>query len=468
MKIQKNTKFFFIGLGGAGMSSLAHILIDLECVVHGTDQNKKTPVIDQLLTRRVQFFENVDDLNSETYDYCIYSTAIKQENNFYRYFSIHSIPLIHRSKLLHTIFSQKKSIAVTGTHGKTSTTTMVAQILLENDKIPTIMIGGETSFLNARGGCWGSGEWGVYESDESDGSFLSHNPEIKIVTNIDDDHLDFYKTKENLINSFLKFIDTNDTSISILNEDDSGIQKLLNQMKNTDFIHTFSEGKSKNPNFETIVFSIQNSALIFQKGDRMYELKLPIPGKHYLKNALSAILACYFAGVPIENSIRVLKNYKGVQRRLEYLGNYKSICVYDDYGHHPTEIKTVIESLQELKMQKDNSRVMVIFQPHRYTRTQDLYDRFADALDLADFVFLLPIYSASELEIEGVSSELIYNTVKNKEKFSLLSGKIEDDIKFIKSKIRDNDYLLSLGAGNVRDWSLEILKEENTNVPNPI
>ncbi|MCP5495640.1 MAG: UDP-N-acetylmuramate--L-alanine ligase [Leptospiraceae bacterium] len=451
-----NTKtVFFIGIGGSGMSSLAHILLDMGLSVHGTDKKESSRTIDLLKKRGMKFIASSESLIPEDYDFCVYSSAVsKDKNEFYRLFADKNILLQHRSEVLHTIFSQKKAIAVTGSHGKTSTTTMIAQILLENGLKPTVMIGGETSLLGGVGGCWGDGEWGVYESDESDGTFLNHRPQVKIITNIDDDHLDYYKTRENLLKSFTQFIKQNQNSISILNLDDMGVGEVLKNIENKTGIVTYTSKDILLP-IEKINFQINNRTMCWYKNEACYQLELPIPGIHYLKNALAALLACEIAGVSLHDGIQTLKSYKGVHRRLEYLGCQNNIHFYDDYGHHPTEILTVIESLRQLT--SGSSRLAVIFQPHRYTRTRDLYDKFAYSLGFADTVFLLPVYSAGEEEISGISSKNIYNSAKDKSKFFLMEDGIERDAGFILDKLSPGDFLVSIGAGNVRDWCEKII-----------
>jgi UDP-N-acetylmuramate--alanine ligase len=331
---------------------------------------------------------------------------------------------------------------------------------------PSIMIGGEVPFLDYKGGKFGKGKWGVYESDESDGTFLNYRSDIKIVTNIDNDHLDHYKSENNLLEAFAEFIHNNNSSYCFLDLDDKGIQeaiKLLIKKHNLHFImninHDIPSILSKDDITETILiqkYYIEDHSLYFDRDGYLRKLVLPYTGDHYLKNAFLALLVAEKIGVEVDFSLEVLRNYTGVKRRLEYLGNKNGIKVYDDYGHHPTEIKAVIQSLKQ--MRKLNEKCCVIFQPHRYTRTRDHYLEFAKSLDEANLVFLLPIYSAEETPIEGISSDLIYQEMENKDSCLLLTGKLEEDISIIEKNLLTGDFLVSLGAGSVRNWAQEFLR----------
>ncbi|MCX7999757.1 MAG: Mur ligase family protein, partial [Leptospiraceae bacterium] len=348
---------------------------------------------------------------------------------------------------------------VAGSHGKTTTTAMIASILFYSGFDPAIMVGGDMVALGDKGGYFGKGEWGVYESDESDGTFLNHASEIQVLTNIDNDHLDYYKTIENLHDSFYKFLNLSATSKRIVFLDDDGIQSVVKKFPHLEnFFCITSNPENKGKNY--IQYFIENGKLFFTKDSQKFELVTPYQGKHYLTNALCATLACLEVGIPISKSLEILRTYKGVRRRLEYLGAWKNVKVYDDYGHHPTEIEAVLSSLNSMKT-KTSQKVLVLFQPHRYTRTKEHYLDFAKVLSKSDFCCLLPIYSAGELPIEGVSSELIYKYLTNKEKSFLLSGEKEKDIPKLQSLLNQDDLLVCLGAGNVREWG-ELLIQSHT------
>ncbi|MCE9500838.1 MAG: UDP-N-acetylmuramate--L-alanine ligase [Leptospira sp.] len=449
---------FFIGIGGSGMSALAHIVLDMDIPVFGSDKSQ-SKTVSVLAERGAKIIHSTVEFDFRSIDYGVYSSAIGDENEFFRRMQDLGIPLFHRSELLHKIFSKKKSISVAGSHGKTSTTAMIAQILIEAGYDPAVMIGAETPVLSGRGGRWGKGEWGVYESDESDGTFLNHRADIKVLTNIDNDHLDHYKTIENLIQGFLQYIENPGNSQSILFLGDKGIGQCLKNLHDTNGISGFYESGDELFSDMGQLVTLCDNSLHFNRNGVEKEINLPFRGSHYLRNGFLALLTCEKAGVPTDDCIRSLTKYAGVSRRLEFLGTADNVPVYDDYGHHPTEISAVISSLALMKKEFPQSRTIVLFQPHRFTRTRDLFREFADALQLADFVFLLPVYPAGEDPIPGVSSGSILNEFPDKNNIKLLSGKIAEDTVDISEFIHAGDYFVCIGAGDVRKWGEQLVKK---------
>jgi len=457
----KDKKPFFIGIGGSGMSSLAHILLDLKLEVKGYDK-ANTDTLRKLEMRGAKITHDPESVSLDSIDYVVFSSAVKETHPIFKKALDEHKTLVHRSELLHELFSGKFSIAVAGSHGKTTTTAMTGQILLEGTQRPAIMLGGEVGFLNDRGGKWDNGKWGVYESDESDGTFLNHKADIKIVTNIDNDHLDHYKTVENLHEAFAKFIHNKKSSTAIVYIGDAGVEAAIDLLEDQKNIIGYVESSratslaEKFPETKIEPFEIFDNELSFYRNGMLRRIKLPFAGDHYLKNAFASLLAAEIVGLEIDRIQETLSQYNGVKRRLEHLGTLNNIHVYDDYGHHPTEILAVIQSIK--RMRPVGAKCCIIFQPHRYTRTRDHYLDFAKALDDSDILFLLPIYSAGEMAIEGIATELIYDNLTNKDKTILLTGEIERDVSIIKKYILTGDYLVSLGAGNVRDWAEKFLK----------
>ncbi|EMM94535.1 UDP-N-acetylmuramate--L-alanine ligase [Leptospira interrogans serovar Zanoni str. LT2156] len=480
-------KPFFLGIGGSGMSSLAFLLLSKGFEVSGYD-GKNSGIVEKLILNGANVFHKSDILEVENYSIAVYSSAIRLNNHpLVKKFKEKGIPLIHRSELLHKIMSEKKQISIAGSHGKTTTTAMTAFLLEKCGMSPSVMVGGEVAFLGGKGGVWGKGEWGVFESDESDGTFNNHYAEMRILTNVDEDHLDYYQTRENLLNAFVRYMEGASRRL-ILNLDDIGIRDSIKLIHDHSKILGFS--KYKNPDEFTsglsrnsekskddlknsdiagaektskvlygidpdkiVYYTIQSGILYFYFQKKEYSFSLKYPGEHYLKNALAAILACFETGIPLSDLVSKISEYSGVNRRLEYLGSKNGIEVYDDYGHHPTEIKAVIQSMEELKKE---GRAVILFQPHRYTRTQNLYKEFAESLDSGEIVFLLPIYSAGEDPIYGVKAELISDFMKFPAK--ILPKEISEGIFTLKSFLKPGDKLVTLGAGNVRDWGLAFLK----------
>lgn len=452
------SKPFFLGIGGSGMSSLAHILADAGFEVSGYD-GKKSQVTDNLEKKGVKIFSKLSDLGENIeYDSAIYSSAIRLDSHpIAIFFRQKGIPFFHRSEVLHRCFEHLTCIAVGGSHGKTTTTAMTAHILNDLGYSPSVMVGGDVSFLNGVGGRFSSGKIGVFESDESDGTFLNHKAQVRILTNIDEDHLDFYHTREKLLEAFAQFISSG-TEMVILDLDDPGISDCLSLIQDRSKIFGFTSSSSPNvkgSGFKSLVhYKIENKKLIFYLDGKEFEITSRFPGKHYLTNSLAGVLAAYSLGADPKEAARSVSGYAGVKRRLEYIGNKNGVDIYDDYGHHPTEVQAVLSSIRELS--GGRGKPVILFQPHRYTRTKNLYLDFAKSLDQVDTVLLLPIYSAGEDPIPGVSSELIADKMRIKPK--ILSGNLSADLLILKELLKPGDVFVSLGAGNVRDWGLELLK----------
>ncbi|MBM9499100.1 UDP-N-acetylmuramate--L-alanine ligase [Leptospira sp. 201903071] len=453
---------FFLGIGGSGMSSLAFLLLEKGMKVGGYD-GKHSPVVEKLIQNGATVLDKTSTFEAENYDLAIYSSAIRLDSHpLVKKFREKGISIVHRSELLHQVMSEKKQISVAGSHGKTTTTAMTAFLLERCGFFPSVMVGGEVAFLNGRGGSWGRGEWAVFESDESDGTFNNHNAEVRILTNVDEDHLDYYQTRENLLKAFARYMERASRKL-IVNLDDIGIADALplfgDHSKIFGFTRTSSERKEeifkdeRSQNSNTALYRIKGGVLTFYFREKEYSFSLKYPGEHYLKNALAAIFACFEAGADLEKLVEQIPEYSGVSRRLEYLGSKNGIEVYDDYGHHPTEIKAVIQSMEGLK--KDG-RAVILFQPHRYTRTQNLYKEFAESLDTGETVYLLPIYTAGEDPIEGVETKLIANAMKNPAK--ILSKEIEEGITELSRFLKPGDKFVTLGAGNVRNWGTYFLE----------
>ncbi|MBW0435929.1 UDP-N-acetylmuramate--L-alanine ligase [Leptospira yasudae] len=452
---------FFLGIGGSGMSSLAFLLLSKGLKVGGYD-GKHSATVEKLVEAGATVLHKSDTLNVNDYDLAVYSSAIRLDSHpLVKKFREQGIPLAHRSEVLHRVMSEKKQISVAGSHGKTTTTAMTAFLMERCGMSPSVMVGGEVAFLNGRGGAWGKGEWGVFESDESDGTFNNHSAEIRILTNVDEDHLDYYQTRENLLTAFARYMERASGRL-ILNLDDIGIRDSLNLIGDRSKILGFAKEETANSNAivstledsRVAKYTIREGVLFFRFQEKEYSFSLKYPGEHYLKNALAAILACYEAGASLSELVAKIPEYSGVSRRLEYMGSKNGIEVYDDYGHHPTEIKAVIQSMEGLK--KDG-RAVILFQPHRYTRTQNLYKEFAESLDTGETVYLLPIYSAGEDPIDGVKTELIADAMKVAPK--ILSKEIGEGVALLKNSLKPGDKFVTLGAGNVRDWGIAFLNE---------
>jgi UDP-N-acetylmuramate--alanine ligase len=451
--------YFVLGIGGSGMSSLAHILLDYGFTVIGYDKTSNNQV-EILRKRGVQIFSNSNDFlaeeNNYTINFTVHSSAIKN-HRLLDWSKEKSIQILHRSKVMHELFSEKKTISIAGSHGKTTTTAMVSQILVESGLDPSIMIGGETAVLGEQGGRWGKGEFGVYESDESDGTFLNHSANYRLLTNIDEDHLDYYKDRKSLVEAFCRYIQGEGRSILYL--DDPGIREALESIPDKSSIIGISKDLSDGNYAKTYLLIPGADEWTLENNGVRVKFSVPFLGDHYRINASVALALGLEIGLRPEQLSEIMGRYSGVKRRMEVLGKKNGIIILDDYGHHPTEVNVVLDGMRLEKDQGRVSRTIVLFQPHRYTRTENLYKEFASSLLTVDTVYLLPIYSAGEEPIPGVSTHLIQDELLRLGKEStLLTGDIKKDSLEINKNLSSGDLLLSLGAGSVRSWGEEIVR----------
>ncbi|TYT21197.1 UDP-N-acetylmuramate--L-alanine ligase [Dictyoglomus thermophilum] len=438
-------RIHFIGVAGTGMSALAYICAEKGYEVSGSDIQENISTI-RLKSKGVKIYRGHSPEHINDVDVIVVSSAIPPDNEEYVYAKSKNIPILHRSDLLAELTKEKKSIIVGGAHGKTTTTSMIALVLENNKTDPTIIVGGELEDIGGNAKL-GSGEYLVAEGDESDGSILKLNPYILVVTNIDNDHLDYYENIENIKSTFLKVIEkVPEDGYVLLNLDCKNIRDIIGKIKDKKY---YTYGFS-NADFtaDNIVLNSSGSEFdVYFRNVKLGRVKLKVPGRHNILNSLSAIGISYILGLDFEQTIKALEKFHGVQRRIQFKGVIENdVLVFDDYGHHPTEILATLETLRLY-----NRRLVVVFQPHRYTRTYFLSKEIADALSLSDVVILMEIYSAGEKPIPGVSSRNIYDEIKKKypELEIYLVNDIVEAATKVKSVLRDGDLLLTLGAGNV-------------------
>ena len=431
----------FIGIGGIGMSAVAEVMLERGFTISGSDLNESDQV--QMLRSRgatihvPQRAENITD----DIDIVVRSTAIRENNVEYQTAAAKGIPVVHRSEMLGYLMQQQKAICVAGSHGKTTTSSMIALALEKNGLDPTIVVGGVISEIgsNAKNG---KGEWFVAEADESDGSFINLLPWYAVITNIEEDHLDHYKDIIEIRDSFKQFLNkTNPEGRCLLCADESfGIASQCPVPMKTYGFHERSQYRIKNHK----QVGMKNEADIYN-GDRFIgHLELQVPGRHNIANATAAVVTCMDVGLTFDEVASVLKEYKGTRRRFQHQGTVAGIAVYDDYAHHPTEIAATLEAARAMH---DSGRVIAIFQPHRYSRTQFLATSFAAALSQADAVYLLDVFPAGELPIEGVSSQLIVDQIDPGKHAQVVNDEYLTS-GFI-STLEPGDLVLVLGAGSI-------------------
>lgn len=433
----------FIGIGGIGMSAVAEVMLERGYTVSGSDLNESDQV--QMLRGRgatihvPQRAENITD----DIDLVVRSTAIRESNVEYKVAVEKGIPVVHRSQMLGHLMENQKAICVAGSHGKTTTSSMIALCLEKNGLDPTIVVGGVISDIgsNAKNG---KSEWFVAEADESDGSFINLLPWYAVITNIEEDHLDHYKDINEIRDSFKQFLNkTNPEGRCLLcadNDESFGIASQSPVPMKTYGFHERSQYRIKNHRQS----GMKNEADIYN-GDRFVgHLELQVPGKHNIANATAAVVTCMDVGLSFEEIAAVLKEYKGTRRRFQLQGTVGDISVYDDYAHHPTEIRATLEAARAMH---DSGRIIAIFQPHRYSRTQFLAAQFAEALSQADEVVLLDVFPAGEAPIEGVSSQLIVDQVDPAKHAQVVNDEYLTS-GFI-STLKPGDLVLVLGAGSI-------------------
>ena len=433
----------FIGIGGIGMSAVAEVMLERGYTISGSDLNESDQV-QMLRGRRATIYvpqraENITD----DIDLVVRSTAIQENNVEYKAALEKGIPVVHRSEMLGYLMQPQKAICVAGSHGKTTTSSMIALCLEKNGLDPTIVVGGVISDIgsNAKNG---QGEWFVAEADESDGSFINLLPWYAVITNIEEDHLDHYKDIVEIRESFKQFLNkTNPEGRCLLcadNDESFGIASQSPVPMKTYGFHERSQYRIKNHS----QVGMKNEADIY-KGDRFLgHLVLQVPGKHNISNATAAVVACMDVGLTFEKVASVLKDYKGTRRRFQHQGTVNDISVYDDYAHHPTEIAATLDAARAMH---ETGRIVAIFQPHRYSRTQFLATSFAEALSQADEVMLLDVFPAGEAPIEGVSSQLIVDQIDPDKHAQVVNDEYLTS-GFI-SSLQPGDLVLVLGAGSI-------------------
>ena len=450
MNKYNKTKIHFVGIGGIGMSGIAELMLDIGYEIQGSDI-KINKNIERLIKRGITFFKGHNKKNIKKVSAVVFSSAIKKNNPELIACKKLSIPLITRADMLAELMKFKKSIAIAGSHGKTTTTSLVGSIFDNAKYDPTIINGGIINSYS-KNNRFGKGEWMIVEADESDGSFLKLPHEINIITNIDLEHLDFYKTKKKLLDTFKSFI-TNLPfyGYSIICIDNINLKNLSKKI-NTRKIITYSK-KQKS---DVRIISIRNNrnstefTLFFKNGiikniKGEIKFKLSLLGEHNVLNATSAIIASLLCGISINKITNSLSNFQGVKRRFSLLGKISKASVYDDYAHHPSEIKASYE-IAKLISKKN---IIVIFQPHRYSRTKLLFNDFVNVLKKINILYILDIYSAGERPIKNINSINLVKKLRRENKEVYYLGKSKTIKKILQPYFNDDNIIIFMGAGSV-------------------
>jgi UDP-N-acetylmuramate--alanine ligase len=476
MKLAPQKALFFVGIGGIGMSGIAEVLFNQGFSVRGSDawENANVKRLRELgvpvsLGHSAQNIRGVQAL--------VVSSAIPDTNEELTAAREHGIPVLTRGEMLAEMMRAKKAIAISGTHGKTTTTSLVAALLSEAGRDPTVINGGiiNTYKTNAK---LGTGEWIVAEADESDGSFLKLPCSVNIVTNIDKEHLNYYKTEEDLEKAFQQFVrNLPFYGLSILGWDHPRVQKLFASRVDRRFVtYGFGEGPQRKeeapPHFKPYnVRSIETGTLFDIEVDRDFpflfgpvgpgvrpafsvkDVFIPLFGQHNVLNATAAFAAACELNISPAVSIQGFATFQGVKRRFTILGKKRGITFVDDYAHHPEEIRAVLQATRQTKAK----RVFALFQPHRYSRFSSLFSEFAEVLKEADGVLILPVYSAGEPPLDGCEPARL--EILLKQKGCPLVGcaqKVEDMLAFCEKEAQCDDFVVGLGAGNISEMMLKL------------
>ncbi|MBI4751038.1 MAG: UDP-N-acetylmuramate--L-alanine ligase [Acidobacteria bacterium] len=442
----------FVGIGGIGMSGIAEVLLNLGYKVSGSDL-KLTGVTQHLAELGAIVYEGHSAQSVTGADVVVISAAVKPNNPEVVEALHQQIPVIPRAEMLAELMRLKYGIAIAGAHGKTSTTSMIAHILHRADYDPTVVIGGKLGTLgsNAR---LGHGEFIVVEADESDGSFLKLSPTIAVVTNIDREHMDYYKSLDEICEYFAAFVNRVPFYGSVVVcLDDSNVQSIIPKIKRRTLTYGFSAQADVTAWNVKLTELFGSSFTVRFRGQELGKIELQVPGTHSVYNALAAICTCLDLEVPFDKIASALSNFRGADRRFQIKGEKKEVVVVDDYGHHPMEIRTVLAAAKT-----SLRRTVVLFQPHRYSRTKHLFEDFAKAFYEADVVCLTDVYPAGEEPIPGVNSETLSHAIERfgHRQVSYI-GSLDRAAPALKALVKPGDLVLTLGAGNVWQAGEELL-----------
>lgn len=453
----------FVGIGGVGMSGIAEVLHNLGYEVTGSDIKESETTV-RLKGIGIKVFAGHDGKNVDHAHVVVTSSAVFPDNPEVSEAKRRSIPVIIRAEMLAELGRLKYGILVAGAHGKTTTTSLIATILDEGGLDPTVVIGGRLKSMGSNAKL-GLGDYLVAEADESDGSFLRLNPTIAVITNIDREHMDFFKDIETLKQAFLSFINKIPFyGIAVACKEDEHIREILPLIQRK----VLTYGLSDSANIYAKEIKHVGMSMCFEtilKGVSLGVFTLPMPGMHNVLNSLAAIATAVELQIPIKTIKKALSNFSGIHRRFEFKGESQGISVFDDYGHHPSEIKATLKAVKECF---NGHRLFVLFQPHRYTRTKELMNEFATSLlmnsgglvEMKHRLFLMDIYPAGEKPVKGISSRSLLD--KMEEAGSKGVNYISDRAEMIKkiiSEMKSGDVLITLGAGDVYKMGEEILRE---------
>ena len=448
---------FFIGIGGISMSALAELMLSKGYNIYGSDRSPSINTEKLEKNGATIYYEHKKE-HINGMDLVIFTDAISFDNEEYMEAVKQKIDLVDRATFLGAVMKNyKKSIAVSGTHGKTSTTSMLTEIIKDLDLNPTIMLGGQLKDID---GNIKIGDENLFltEACEYKANILKYFPTTEIILNIDEDHLDYFDNIDHIIKTFKGYIENLvESDYVILNVDDDNVKTLM-PIENCN-IFTFGIKNHADMMAKNIEFNEEGfpSYDLYLKGEKISHVELSVLGRHNILNSLAAIAAAYVNGISINEAVSQLKFYRGVERRLEEKGFYKGTKVMDDYAHHPTEIKSSIHAIKNAC----KGKLYTVFQPHTFTRTKLLLDAFANSFDESDVIIITDIYAAREKDYGDIHSKTLKNAIAEHMDNAFYISGFEDIVKFVKENIAKDDILVTMGAGDVYKIGEMLLKEED-------
>jgi len=458
INIASNEVIHFIGIGGIGMSGLAQIMKNMGFVIQGSDLSKNKN-IERLIKLGIKVCIGHRKANLKNATMIVVSSAVKNNNEELKLAKRKNFPIFKRGEMLANIVSLKKNIVVTGAHGKTTTTSLIANILVEAGLDPTVINGGIINSLKNTAQL-GKGEWAVIESDESDGSFLKLPVTYSIVTNVDKEHLDFYGSFEKLKKSFCSFIDkTPSFGKSIICIDNNNLKSLLPKCKTSNFLtygfHKNSDYQISNVKRE-VNYSVFDLKLKISKNKihKIKNIRVNLMGDHNITNTTASIVVALNLGIK-ENKIKnALRKFLGIQRRFTKVFSLGKREFYDDYAHHPTEIRAVLNSARQVYK---NRKIICVFQPHRYSRIKFLKNEFASSFNLGDTVVLCPVYSAGEKVKFKFKQNKFSQLISKKSKIQVININNQKELKnYFRKNLFEDEIVICMGAGSISNWIRDI------------
>jgi len=449
----KKENIHFIGIGGIGMSGLAQIMKTMGFTIQGSD-NSFNKNISNCKKIGIKVYKGHSKKNISKATIIVKSTAIKNNNIELIEAIKRKLPIYERAVMLADVVSLKKNIIISGSHGKTTTTSLISKILSASKLDPTIINGGVINSFKSNAK-FGKGEWAVLEADESDGSFLKLPINYSVVTNIDNEHLDYYKNFKNLLEAFTRFINKTPTiGKSIICLEDKNIKKIIKKLKTKNYL-TYGLDKKMNYQIYNIRYFLNKTLFNLKinnlgKKKIIKNINLNLLGKHNVLNSTAAIAVCLNLGVKINTIKEVLKNFSGVERRMTKIFSKNEIEFYDDYAHHPTEIASVLQSIRKVHLDK---KIISIFQPHRYSRIKSLKEEFSTCFKDSDIILLCPIYAAGERRDKSYNHNHFSKLIAKNSNKQVIQINDEKDLKnYLKKNLIKNELVIGMGAGSISKW----------------